>query len=98
MNNVDALMKKIDDDLVIVGVIGLGYVGLPLAVSFARKNIAVIGFEKSAKKADSVNKGQNYIGDVDDEELVKVVKSRKLVATTDFTRIKECDADRKSVV
>lgn len=92
MNNAEALIKKINDDLAIVGVIGLGYVGLPLAVLFARKGLAVVGFEKSVKKAHAVNDGQNYIGDVDDEELVEVVKSGKLVATTDFARIKECDA------
>jgi len=86
-------MNKIKTNTEVVGVIGLGYVGLPLAVTFARNNISVIGFEKSEKKAQEVNEGKNYIGDVKDEELVQVVKNtKKLSATTDFSRIKECDA------
>ncbi|HQC27519.1 MAG TPA: nucleotide sugar dehydrogenase, partial [Treponemataceae bacterium] len=93
MNHYQKIMKKIEDNTEVVGVIGLGYVGLPLAVTFARNNVSVIGFEKSEKKAEAVNTGQNYIGDVKDEELVQVVKNtKKLSATTDFSRIKECDA------
>jgi len=92
MNNFDNIMKKINDNSIVVGVIGLGYVGLPLAVTFARKGITVLGFEKSIKKAESVNAGKNYIGDVTDDDLKKVVQEKKLSATTDFSRIKECDA------
>lgn len=93
MTHYQKIMKKIEDNTEVVGVIGLGYVGLPLAVTFARNNISVIGFEKSEKKAQEVNEGKNYIGDVKDEELVQVVKNtKKLSATTDFSRIKECDA------
>jgi UDP-N-acetyl-D-glucosamine dehydrogenase len=75
-----------------VGIIGLGYVGLPLAVSFARKGISVLGFEKSEKKAQAVNDGRNYIGDVDDAELARLVREGRLSATTDSARIAECDA------
>jgi UDP-N-acetyl-D-glucosamine dehydrogenase len=93
MNHYQKIMKKIEDNTEVVGVIGLGYVGLPLAVTFARNGVQVLGFEKSTKKADKVNKAENYIGDVSDSDLVKVVKeTRKLSATTDFSRIKECDA------
>jgi UDP-N-acetyl-D-glucosamine dehydrogenase len=92
MNNFDNIMKKINDNSIVVGVIGLGYVGLPLAVTFARKGITVLGFEKSIKKAESVNAGKNYIVDVTDDDLKKVVQEKKLSATTDFSRIKECDA------
>ena len=93
MTHYQKIMKKIEDNTEVVGVIGLGYVGLPLAVTFARNNVSVIGFEKSEKKAQEVNEGKNYIGDVKDEELVQVVKNtKKLSATTDFSRIKECDA------
>jgi UDP-N-acetyl-D-glucosamine dehydrogenase len=93
MSHYESIMQKIEDNTEVVGVIGLGYVGLPLAVTFARNNVSVIGFEKSEKKAEAVNTGQNYIGDVKDEELVQVVKNtKKLSATTDFSRIKECDA------
>lgn len=92
MSNFDAIMKKIADTSIKVGVIGLGYVGLPLAVSFSRKGVEVLGFEKSEKKANAVNLGKNYIGDIKDAELVEVVKAKKLSATTDFSRLKECDA------
>jgi UDP-N-acetyl-D-glucosamine dehydrogenase len=92
MSIFDSIMKRITDRTVVVGIIGLGYVGLPLAVSFARKGVVVLGFEKSAKKADAVNAGRNYIGDIKDEELAAVVKGGKLSATTDFSRIRECDA------
>ena len=92
MNNFEKIMGKIEDNSEIVGIIGLGYVGLPLAVSFARKGIAVIGFEKSPKKAEAVNGGRNYIADIKDEELREVVGARRLEATMDFTRVKECDA------
>ncbi|MEW6566204.1 MAG: nucleotide sugar dehydrogenase [Spirochaetota bacterium] len=92
MNNFDNIMKKINDNSIVVGVIGLGYVGLPLAVTFARKGITVLGFEKSIKKAENVNAGKNYIGDVTDDDLKKVVQEKKLSATTDFSRINECDA------
>lgn len=86
------LLKKIENNTVKVGIIGLGYVGLPLAVSFARKGITVLGFEKSEKKAQAVNEGSNYIGDVDDAELVRLVQEKLLSATTDVSRLSECDA------
>jgi UDP-N-acetyl-D-glucosamine dehydrogenase len=93
MSNHEILLQKIADKTVIIGVIGLGYVGLPLAVTFARNGVTVLGFEKSARKAESVNTAQNYIGDVADSDLISVVKeTKKLSATTDFSRIKECDA------
>ena len=88
----EQLLEKIEKNTVKVGIIGLGYVGLPLAVSFARKGISVLGFEKSEKKAKAVNEGRNYIGDVDDAELARLVHEGHLSATTDFARIAECDA------
>lgn len=92
MSYFEDLMQKIKDNKEIVGIIGLGYVGLPLAVAFAKKGINVIGFEKSEKKAELVNKGQNYIGDVKDDELKFCIENKYLNATTDFSKIKECDA------
>lgn len=92
MSYFDTIMKKISNNTVVVGIIGLGYVGLPLAVSFARKETTVLGFEKSQKKADAVNAGKNYIGDVNDDELRNVVSANILSATTEFSRLSECDA------
>ena len=71
MSNYTDIMKKISDGSETVGIIGLGYVGLPLAVTFARNNVTVLGFEKSSKKSDAVNKADNYIGDVEDSDLEK---------------------------
>ncbi|MDR2410595.1 MAG: nucleotide sugar dehydrogenase [Bacteroidales bacterium] len=85
-------MQKISNKTVHIGVIGLGYVGLPLAVTFARNGVTVLGFEKSAKKAEAVNSAQNYINDVSDGDIITVVKeTKRLSATTDFSRIKDCD-------
>ncbi|GMO34129.1 MAG: nucleotide sugar dehydrogenase [Termitinemataceae bacterium] len=93
MSNCEKIIKKIYDKTITIGIIGLGYVGLPLAVTFARNDVSVIGFEKSEKKANAVNAAQNYISDITDDDLINVVvKTKKLVATTDFARIKECDA------
>ena len=93
MSNFATIIEKIENNTEVVGIIGLGYVGLPLAVSFAKKDVQVLGFEKSSKKVELVNTGKNYIGDIKDGDLIRVVKeTKKLSATTDFSRIKECDA------
>ena len=92
MNNKTEILFKIKNNQFIVGIVGLGYVGLPLAVSFASRQVKIIGFEKSVSKAENVNQKINYIGDVTDQELIDVVESKHLEATTDFTRLKECDA------
>jgi UDP-N-acetyl-D-glucosamine dehydrogenase len=93
MSNQEAILQKITDKTVTIGIIGLGYVGLPLAVTFARNGVTVLGFEKNTRKADAVNNAQNYIGDIQDSDLTAVVKSSgKLSATTDFSRVRECDA------
>lgn len=89
MKNV--LLKKIEDRSLIIGVIGLGYVGLPLAVEKAKAGYQVIGFDIQPEKVDMVNDGRNYIGDVVDEELENLVKEGKLKATSDFTFVKDCD-------
>ena len=75
-----------------VGVIGLGYVGLPLAVEFARRGFHATGFEVDSKKADSINRGESYIGDISSDTLGEVVRGERLHATTDFDELSSCDA------
>ncbi len=85
------LYEKIVQKKAKIGVMGLGYVGLPLAVEKAKAGYTVLGFDIQPRKVEMVNKGINYIGDVVDEELEELVKKGKLSATTDFDRISECD-------
>jgi UDP-N-acetyl-D-glucosamine dehydrogenase len=87
----DELQKSISAKSAHIGVIGLGYVGLPLIVEFALKGFDSIGFEVDEKKADEVNAGNSYIVDVTSETLGKAASSSKLTATTDFSRLGECD-------
>lgn len=85
------LMDKIKTKTATVGVIGLGYVGLPLAVEKAKSGFNVIGFDIQEKRVNWVNQGKNYIGDVVDEDLKYLVKKGKLRATTDYDEIASCD-------
>lgn len=85
------LMEKIKGKRAKVGVVGLGYVGLPLAVEKAKAGFTVLGFDIQQSKCDAVNRGENYIGDVVPEELARLVESGHLAATGDFSRIGECD-------
>lgn len=86
------LIDKIKNKSAKIGVIGLGYVGLPLAVEKAKAGYEVLGFDVQADKVEKVNKGINYIGDVVNEELEDIVKNKRLSATADYDRIAECDA------
>lgn len=85
------LLKKIEDKTIVAGVVGLGYVGLPLAVEKAKAGFKTIGFDVQKGKVDLVNSGKNYIGDVVDNDLAKLVNSKMLTATTDFSFIKDVD-------
>src|ERR1044071_354909 len=75
-----------------VGVIGLGYVGLPLLVEFTSKGFQGTGFEVDESKAEQINAGNSYIGDVPSRKLKEVVDAKRLRATTDFSHLSECDA------
>ncbi len=86
------LKDKIRDRKARVGVIGLGYVGLPLAVEFAKKGFDVTGFDVDASKVDKINAGGSYILDVKSEEVKACVDNGRLRATTDMSRLKEMDA------
>ena len=85
------LLKKIESRSIVAGVVGLGYVGLPLAVEKAKAGFKTIGFDVQTSKVDAVNAGHNYIGDVVNADLEKLVKEGALRATTDFGFIKEVD-------
>jgi UDP-N-acetyl-D-glucosamine dehydrogenase len=75
----------------VVGIIGLGYVGLPLAVLQAKTGYSVIGFDASSHKVELVNRGESYISDVGNEELCDAAQTGRLTATQDFGRLQECD-------
>ncbi|MBE5800855.1 MAG: nucleotide sugar dehydrogenase [Clostridiales bacterium] len=85
------LKQRILDRQVTLGVVGLGYVGLPLAVEKAKAGFKVIGFDVQDQKVAMVNEGHNYIGDVVDSDLKEIVESGLLRATTDFASVASCD-------
>ena len=87
----ELLLQKIKDHSIIAGVVGLGYVGLPLAVEKAKAGFRTIGFDVQKEKVDLVNAGKNYIGDVVDADLATLVEQGRLSATTDFKFIEEVD-------
>ena len=87
----EILLKKIEEKSIKVGVVGLGYVGLPLAVEKAKAGFKTVGFDVQSAKVDMVNTGTNYIGDVVDSDLADLVKNGMLSATTDFSFIKDVD-------
>jgi len=85
------LLNRIKNKTAVLGVIGLGYVGLPLAVEKAKVGYKTIGFDIQEKKVHWVNKGQNYIKDIIDSDLKEVVDKGLLRATTDFSFVKDVD-------
>jgi UDP-N-acetyl-D-glucosamine dehydrogenase len=85
------LMERIEKKRARVGVIGLGYVGLPLAVEFSRAGFAVTGFEVDARRVAEINAGRSYIGDVSDYTMREMAASKRLRATTDFDELGQMD-------
>jgi UDP-N-acetyl-D-glucosamine dehydrogenase len=88
----EALLRKIKDRKATVAVVGLGYVGLPLAVEFAKAGFNVIGYDVSQRVVDLLNKGESHIQDVPASDVASLVKAKKFVATTDENRLDEADA------
>jgi len=86
-----ALEEKIKNRTVLVGIIGMGYVGLPLAVELGKENFKIIGIDVNRDKVDLVNSGRSDIDDVKDEDLQPLVKAGKIEATSDFSALKEVD-------
>ncbi len=85
------LLKKIEDKSFTVGVIGQGYVGLPLALCFAEKGFTTVGLDIDQTKVQRLNKGESYIKHIPGDRVSKSVKSGKFTATADFSKIRECD-------
>jgi len=85
------LLEKIKNKKVYIGIIGLGYVGLPLAREFLNKGFKVIGFDIDKEKVAKINKGESYIKHIDSEFIKKYVFSNSFSATNDFSRLKEVD-------
>ncbi|MFL6275726.1 MAG: nucleotide sugar dehydrogenase, partial [Blastocatellia bacterium] len=90
MNN--ELINKISERQATVGVIGLGYVGLPLAAAFGRSGLRAIGFDVDAARTDLINAGLSHIPDVPSKEVAALVQEGLLAATTDFSKLALCDA------
>jgi UDP-N-acetyl-D-glucosamine dehydrogenase len=92
MSTKETLIKKLKDKSAHIGILGLGYVGLPLAVVFAEAGFRVTGIDPDSRKVDSLAKGISYIPDVKTEVIEKIVRSGHLTATTDFSVLKDIDA------
>jgi UDP-N-acetyl-D-glucosamine dehydrogenase len=90
-DNKHLLLEKIASRTARVGVIGLGYVGLPLLAEFAAGGFDATGFEVDARKAEAINRGESYIPDVPTSHVAELVASKKLRATTDFAALKDQD-------
>lgn len=88
----ESLERRLQDGEATVAILGLGYVGLPLAVAFARQGLKVVGVDIDTAKVDSIEQGRSYIGAVEDAPLQELVEQGKLRATTSFDVLTECDA------
>ena len=88
----ETLMKKLEDRSARVGVVGIGYVGLPLAVVFAEAGFNVIGVDPSEEKVAAINRGESYILDVDTARVMTLVEAGKLSASTDYSVLADVDA------
>ena len=92
MNTKEVLIKKLRDKNAKIAILGLGYVGLPLAVVFGEAGFRVTGVDPDKRKIDALARGESYIPDVKNGAVAKLVKAGKLIATTDFSVLKEMDA------
>jgi UDP-N-acetyl-D-glucosamine dehydrogenase len=92
MSTKETLIKKLKDKTASIAILGLGYVGLPLAVVFGEAGFNVMGVDPDKRKIDALQKGESYIPDVKTETVAKLVKSGRLKSTTDFSVLKDMDA------
>ena len=91
MNRLEDLRQRIERREAVIGVVGLGYVGLPLAIEFTKAGFVVTGFDLDAKKVDALAEGSSYIEDVVPSEVSEAVAGGRLSATTDFAELSRCD-------
>ena len=89
MNNGQVLKAKIEKKQARICIIGLGYVGLPLAVAFGRKGYSVIGLDSSKSRIDRLNKGKQYIVDVDFKEVLSLIKENKFGLSNNYPNFEE---------
>ena len=87
----EALLEKVRNRSARVGIVGLGYVGLPLATEFSKAGFSVTGIDLQPSKVDQVNAGESYIRDIDARDLRRLVKDKKLTATADFSVVADLD-------
>jgi UDP-N-acetyl-D-glucosamine dehydrogenase len=92
MTTKDTLIKKLQDKTAKIGILGMGYVGMPLAVVFAEKGFNVLGIDPDQRKVDTFNKGISYIQDVATEDVARLQKAGKLGMTADFAALADMDA------
>ncbi|MGK9369499.1 nucleotide sugar dehydrogenase [Melioribacter sp. Ez-97] len=92
MNFKKELLEKIENGKAVVGIIGMGYVGLPLTLAFANNGFEVIGFDVDENKIPLLNEGKSYIKHIDSKLIKDIIKKKKFKATSDFSKLKECDA------
>lgn len=89
----EQLLQRIRDHSAVIAIVGLGYVGLPLAVAFAEKGFQVVGIDVDASKVDAINRGHSYISDIPSHRLQAVTGgSARLRASTDYAELRACDA------
>src|SRR5687768_11118902 len=88
----EQLLRKLDDRTACIGVVGLGYVGLPLAMEFAQAGFRVIGYDVSERVVNGLMNGKSHIQDVPSPTIAEAVKSGKFEATADESRLREMDA------
>jgi UDP-N-acetyl-D-glucosamine dehydrogenase len=88
----EQLVNTLRDHSATIGILGMGYVGLPLTTAFGEAGFKIIGIDPDSRKIDSINKGKSYIQDVSDKQIDQLVKKGKLSATTDFSALRQCDA------
>jgi UDP-N-acetyl-D-glucosamine dehydrogenase len=91
-NSRETLLAKINQRQARIAVIGLGYVGLPLAVEFAKAGFSTVGIDLDERKVEAINAGHSYIGDVAEADLAAAARNSRLTATRDFSVLGGCDA------